>query len=363
MSLTKFFHSQVIFVKGDFMSAIIIILVVLVIWQVLKHSEHSYDAESPMSPEELNPFRLAEKNGFARVRLTISNEYRVPIKSFVAFDVETANAQPFSICSISAVKVENGKIVDSISSLIKPPETKFTNTWVHGIKWKDVRTSPMFKEFYESTFHNFINGHVLVAHNAQFDVGCLVQTAKAEKIKLDHPLLFADTLQSARYAYKNLPNHKLDTICNLLKIPLNHHDSLSDSTACAKIMLDTMSKGVIPIVKSLYGSSEDLFVKSVLYGAKCYPGGVSYESLYKEKPEGYTADDFIHDFVNPGKYAKLVDASDELALQKMRKKELQEILSRAGLPTTGLKKDLISVILKNGLAPKLPPNHIHQYKF
>ena len=193
-------------------------------------------------------------------------------------------------------------------------------------------------------------------------MGCLIYTAKTEGIVLDKPLLFADSLQSARYTYRNLKDYKLDTICKYLNFDLNHHESLSDAKACAQIMQDTIDKGTIPIIKSLYKFSEELFVKSVLYEAETYVGGISYESLYKEKPKNYTKDDFIRDFVNPGTYARLVDVSNEIELNKLHKVDLQKILADAGLPTKGLKKDLIATIIEKGIAPPLPDGYVHQYK-
>lgn len=348
------------------MGGLILIVIIFAVWYYRhnkkKKQEAELEAEAPFYSEFLDAYRLPESHGFARMHLPVTNQYRVPIDSFVAFDVETANAQPYSICSISAVKVDHGQITDSITSLIKPPETKFTNTRINGITWDMVRTAPTFKEYYESTFHDFIKGYVLVAHNAQFDMGCLLHTAKTEGIALDNPLLFADTLQSARYTYRGLPNHKLDTICKHLNISLDHHDSLSDARACALIMLDTMKRKTIPIVKSLFGPSKDLFVKTVLYEAEVYAGGISYEYLYDEKPDSYTKEDFIRDFVDPGNYAHLVDASNETELKKLHKPELQKILADAGLPTKGLKKDLIATIIEKGIAPALPENYIHRYK-
>ena len=193
-------------------------------------------------------------------------------------------------------------------------------------------------------------------------MGCLLHAALVEGISLDRPLLFADSLQSARFTYRDLPNHKLNTICDYLNIELDHHDSLSDAKACAQIMLYTMKELTAPTVKSLYKPSQDMFVKTVIYEAKTYIGGISYESLYKEKPDGYTREDFIRDFVDPGNYARLVDVSNETELKKLHKPELQKILADAGLPTKGLKKDLIATIIEKGIAPALPENYIHVYK-
>ena len=58
------------------------------------------------------------------------------MNDFVAVDVETANGAPTSICSIGAVKVLDGEIVDSFYELVKPEPNfyfrHFTEN-IHGI--------------------------------------------------------------------------------------------------------------------------------------------------------------------------------------------------------------------------------------
>jgi DNA polymerase III subunit epsilon len=53
-----------------------------------------------------------------------------------------------------------------------------------------------------------------------------------------------------------MPNHRLNTVCEELAIPLeHHHDALEDSRACAKILLyqedhfgvDPLKKLVLPM--------------------------------------------------------------------------------------------------------------------
>ena len=41
-----------------------------------------------------------------------------------------------------------------------------------------------------------------------------------------------------------LPNHRLDTMCQALHIPLDHHRADSDSMACAKLLLYYQQKGL-----------------------------------------------------------------------------------------------------------------------
>ena len=57
------------------------------------------------------------------------------MKDFVAIDFETANGKRSSICSVGAVVVKNGEIVDSFYSLVKPTPNYYA--WfcqeVHGL--------------------------------------------------------------------------------------------------------------------------------------------------------------------------------------------------------------------------------------
>ena len=39
-------------------------------------------------------------------------------------------------------------------------------------------------------------------------------------------------------------NHKLNTMCNLLGIELDHHHAGSDSRACGKILLRCLEEGI-----------------------------------------------------------------------------------------------------------------------
>ena len=54
------------------------------------------------------------------------------------------------------------------------------------------------------------------------------------------------TCQMGRKAYPYLPNHKLNTLCDHLRLDLDHHNAGSDSRACALLLLDYLQKGLRP---------------------------------------------------------------------------------------------------------------------
>ncbi|KAF1302398.1 3'-5' exonuclease [Enterococcus saccharolyticus] len=171
--------------------------------------------------------------------------------NFIAMDFETANAQKHSACSLALVMVRNSQIVGEYYTLIKP-ETDFfwRNIQVHGIHPEDVKQAPKFPEVWE-TIAQYYNQHsLIVAHNAGFDTGVLAGCL--DYYGLQQPsYLSLCTVKTSRKLYPEVPNHKLNTMCDFLNIPLNnHHDALEDSRACANILLhQERTFGVEPLKK------------------------------------------------------------------------------------------------------------------
>lgn len=158
--------------------------------------------------------------------------------NFIAYDFETANHELHSACSIALVMVKNNQIVGKYYSLIKP-NTYFhpKNIEIHGISPKDVENAPSFVEVWQEISHYFQKNRLIVAHNAAFDnrvlSGCLSYYGLPES-----HFLSLCTVRTSRKLYKQLPNHKLNTVSDYLGVSLaNHHHALDDSLACANILL------------------------------------------------------------------------------------------------------------------------------
>ena len=76
---------------------------------------------------------------------------------FAALDFETADRGRDSACALSIVRVENDGIVETWSSLIRPPRSNFEFTYLHGISWERVRRQPTFAELWPQ-ISNFLAG-------------------------------------------------------------------------------------------------------------------------------------------------------------------------------------------------------------
>ncbi|MGX7197710.1 3'-5' exonuclease [Enterococcus olivae] len=171
--------------------------------------------------------------------------------NFIAMDFETANYQKHSACSVALVMVRNSKIVGEYYTLIQP-ETDFfwRNIQIHGIHPTDVATAPKFPEVWQQIEQYYNKNSLIVAHNAGFDTGVLAGCLDYYGLKQPSYLSLC-TVKTSRKLYPEVPNHKLNTMCDFLKIPLdNHHDALEDSRACANILLHQENYfGVEPLKK------------------------------------------------------------------------------------------------------------------
>lgn len=161
------------------------------------------------------------------------------LRDFAAIDFETANGERTSVCSVGAVVVRDGQIVDRFYSLIRPEPNYYA--WfcrrVHGLSERDTCEAPLFPEVWRQLVPR-IEGLPLVAHNARFDEGCL--RAVCACYGLEGPdVPFHDTLQASRRAFgRRLPNHQLHTVAAACGYDLTqHHHALADAEACAVIAL------------------------------------------------------------------------------------------------------------------------------
>ncbi|MBD2259406.1 3'-5' exonuclease [Pseudanabaena sp. FACHB-2040] len=155
--------------------------------------------------------------------------------NFVAIDFETADRCRDSACSIGLVRVEEGKVVDKVHYLIRPPRQHIEFTYIHGIAWRDVAGEPSFAELWPTLEPMFEGVDFLAAHNASFDRGVLSACCNAHNLTPPSSA-FICTVKLARDTWNIRPT-KLPNVCEYLGIPLKHHDALSDAEACARIVI------------------------------------------------------------------------------------------------------------------------------
>ena len=162
----------------------------------------------------------------------------------IAFDVETPNSFNDRMSSIGIAVIQNGSIIRTWSTLVNP-ETHFDafNISLTGISPEMVRNAPTFPQLWDR-IGRFMQSGLLLAHNAAFDMRVLACCLQDYGIPAPACLPYACTVQMGRRCYPNLPNHRLNTLCDALGIPLDHHRADSDSRACAELLLNYLDRGL-----------------------------------------------------------------------------------------------------------------------
>jgi DNA polymerase-3 subunit epsilon len=162
----------------------------------------------------------------------------VPL-DFTAIDFETANGSPASACSVGLVKVRDGQVVDRMGWFIQPPfgHDHFVdwNIRIHGITPEMVLEAPTWLE-QMTDLQTYIDGDVLVAHNAGFDMGVLKSACVATGLAVP-AYSYMCSLQVARKTY-HLDSYRLPVVAMVAGFEdFPHHDAVADAEACAAIMI------------------------------------------------------------------------------------------------------------------------------
>ncbi len=154
----------------------------------------------------------------------------------VVFDLETTgfSAVKNEIIEIGAVKMINGEVTDRFSEFIRPTSSiPYRIEELTGISNEMVRNARSVEEVLPE-FLEFCRGCVMVAHNADFDMGFVEE--KSQRIGCYQEFTSVDTVALARILLPDLRGYKLDQVAKHLHIPLhNHHRAVDDAECTAYI--------------------------------------------------------------------------------------------------------------------------------
>lgn len=172
----------------------------------------------------------------------VKNPRNIPFDEavYTVFDIETTGLSVHydKIIEIAAVRIQNNHIVAEFQTYVNPQrEISMFTTKLTSIKNSDVQDAPLIskaiKEFYE-----FSKGTVLVAHNANFDIGFIENEYDNNNISYD-ALTSIDTLSIARNCYAdNLKRFNLKSVARFFKVELTqHHRAIYDTRTTADVFL------------------------------------------------------------------------------------------------------------------------------
>lgn len=155
---------------------------------------------------------------------------------FAVIDVETTGLSPQAdrVLQLAVVRVTtSGQVLDEWSAVFDP-QGPVGATHIHGLTPEDVRGQPTF----EARLHeisSLLAGHVLVAHNAAFDMAFVAQGFARAGWELP-PVPVVCTLESSSYYLPDLERRRLIDCCTSAGVELRDaHSALGDARATAAL--------------------------------------------------------------------------------------------------------------------------------
>lgn len=170
---------------------------------------------------------------------------------FVAMDVETANANMASICSIGAVIFENGALQDEFYTLIDPRDHfDLMNISIHGIEENDVRGAPTFKDI-APKINSLFGGQIVVTHT-HFDRVAIHQASNRWAITAPS-CTWLDSARVARRTWAECARsgYGLADVSKRIGYTFKHHHALEDAKASAHILIAAMRDSSLDLAAML----------------------------------------------------------------------------------------------------------------
>ena len=155
----------------------------------------------------------------------------------VCFDIETTGLKVTreAITEIGAVVLKNGKITETFQTFVNPGRRLTPEIiGLTGITDAMLADAPSLKEAL-TAFLQFVNGRVLVAHNAEFDISFI--RAGCRKVGLEFEPTYIDSLILAQNLLPELHKYKLDIVAEHLDLPAFNHHRASDDAGMVGYML------------------------------------------------------------------------------------------------------------------------------
>ena len=155
----------------------------------------------------------------------------------VCFDIETTGLKVTreAITEIGAVVLKNGKITETFQTFVNPGRRLTPEIiGLTGITNAMLADAPSLKEAL-TAFLQFVNGRVLAAHNAEFDISFI--RAGCRKVGLEFEPTYIDSLILAQNLLPELHKYKLDIVAEHLDLPAFNHHRASDDAGMVGYML------------------------------------------------------------------------------------------------------------------------------
>ncbi len=158
-------------------------------------------------------------------------------ETLIVLDTETTGLdhKTEKIIEIGAVRMVNGEIEETFSSLVNPEKPiRHSSFLIHGITDEEVKDAPTIGEVLPK-FLEFVGDYPYIAHNALFDYSFINEALKAtEGRKFTNPRI--DSFEMYRSVFPDEPSHGLSALLARFNLPPEvKHRALDDALNLAKV--------------------------------------------------------------------------------------------------------------------------------
>ena len=163
-------------------------------------------------------------------------------KSFLALDVETANADLASICSIGIAAFDDGTMSEEWHTLVDPDdEFSPINKGIHGIDEVMVSGAPSYGDLADK-LNRKLDDAVVVSHGP-FDRAAITKAAARGSV-LPPRCKWLNSATVTRRTWQQFAQrgYGLANVCEHIGYTFNHHDALEDAKAAGHVMLAAMKE-------------------------------------------------------------------------------------------------------------------------
>lgn len=153
----------------------------------------------------------------------------------VAIDFETASMSRATPCAIGVAWLGVDGVTHRAYRLIRPdcPERAWCFGYIHGLYPEDVAAAASFPELWDELAPH-LEGALVLAHNAAFDLGVLRQTLDYYGLPVPS-LRCLCTLVASRRVWAGMPSYTLPLVAERVGFHFDHHHALEDAEAAARI--------------------------------------------------------------------------------------------------------------------------------
>ena len=156
---------------------------------------------------------------------------------YCVLDIETTGLsfRTESITEFGIMKYKNGEVIDQFACFVNPEKPiPYEITEITGITDEMVKNAEKIDQVMPKVL-DFIGDSVLVAHNADFDIGFIKYNCEKLGLKLNNT--YMDTLKLAKEVFPEMKRYKLGLIASNLGIKVEvAHRALDDVDTLVKVL-------------------------------------------------------------------------------------------------------------------------------